>query len=1564
MGFRHDLILLSFALMFTVGCSTPSAAPEDVKVAEEATVGELLFGETGTLDNPCYPQCEGRTCGDDGCGGSCGECPGAQDLCADGLCVCQTACDGKDCGDDGCGASCGDCLAGWLCNAGICEEEPCLPACTGKDCGSDGCDGICGECSEDESCEDGICKVPPCVPLCTGLDCGDDGCGGSCGQCEDGAECVDGLCQCVPDCGDAVCGDDGCGGSCGQCEGVLESCLGGQCVTAASLGASCTTVADCNAGGVCLLGICTVACEAGGDPAESPCGEVSPASVWGEAFGCAPDVGLCLPGEIEGVDMLCLHDSDCLDGFVCSGILSDIEPAASGVCLPEMGLAGAGASCAADADCATLLCLPDQLGANGSKRCGSYCLNNADCAAGTRCTPWPVQVGGEVADYLPLCAPLAGSLAPCQDNSQCKIGKEYCGALLSPAGEESEFVCLQSGNAQGLWAGSQCQNSGDCFEPYCVFETWSANVDAYCTHACQDVSQCPSGMECRTVGIDPSKGVWPEAEYSVNMCIKVAQGSPCFVDMPGTCAFSWSKCMPIPGVGWIGTCESGLCPSECDGKACLEDNGCGKPCLESCISNGKECDEDGECLSGFCIDGVCCASACEGICQSCVQPGSAGSCVPVLAGSDPGQECGACQRCDGQGGCVKLPPGPDDSGLCGLCQVCDAEGACVPGPALSDPLGDCGLCQLCDGQGGCAPVPGGADPKEECDISDKETCSFKGTCDGNGSCAMWPSMTPCGEETCNGSKYSPAPHCDGDGKCLVQPFENCSPYVCSASQPACLTNCQAHTDCIAGYWCNQGICESMPLCPWGQKLICNAMVPGDSSLVDNLWGDYGSCAQGASYLGGEKLYQILPNKPMRISVTVTNADFDAGIVLLDGACAPESACSQLIDFMPAGLPETFTFDATANTQYYLVVDGPSVDDSGPYSIQADCCDITCAAENACGDDGCGSSCGSCDGQALCVDGQCQECASEESGEPNDSCEAAMPIDEGDIEALLCPAGDEDWYSFTAVEGDSVSLVLDFDAEAVDFDLALYGPDCGEPLAESASPDEVEFLGTLLFNPGTYLVRVSSPGGAQGGYVLSLMVEEADCHGDVDCPPGQVCGLYECTQPPAPCPTSGKLLCGQQIEGDSSGGESGLEDYTSCSAWEFSGPETIYTMSVQEPTTTTLTLAGLPDGGAIAVLDKFCATEWACQTLAVGLPGMAAQVVAKMVPGVVYYVLVEGVSEGDAGPFILNTDCCVPQCAGLECGNDGCGTDCGPCVGEQDACVDGACVCQPQCGGLDCGDDGCGGSCGECGEPQYLCLEGLCVCQPDCAGKECGDDGCGGSCGDCEGELLGCAEGMCVCQPQCDGKECGDDGCGGKCGLCAAQELCVDDICECLPSCQGKVCGDNGCGGSCGACEGPQDICLNGFCVCQPACAPLACGDDGCGGSCASCPAGRVCSAPECVCQAEAGDPNPSCGTATGLPPGFYEGLAICPAGDEDWYSFQLTAGQKLSVSIFFEHDDGDLELFLYNKSSCSSYLKSSTSGTDDESIVFVAPASGTYAVRVLEFGKVAENAYDLEALIE
>jgi len=141
--------------------------------------------------------------------------------------------------------------------------------------------------------------------------------------------------------------------------------------------------------------------------------------------------------------------------------------------------------------------------------------------------------------------------------------------------------------------------------------------------------------------------------------------------------------------------------------------------------------------------------------------------------------------------------------------------------------------------------------------------------------------------------------------------------------------------------------------------------------------------------------------------------------------------------------------------------------------------------------------------------------------------------------------------------------------------------------------------------------------------------------------------------------------------------------------------------------------------------------------------------------------------------------------------------------DQHVCVNDVCVCQPDCAGKECGDDGCGGSCGTCGFAAK-CESGQCIaCIPNCSGKECGDNGCGGMCGLCPAGWTCKDDFMCgPCIPNCSGKECGENGCGGSCGACDkfVNSYCKSNgLCDCEPdTCAvlGKECGfwDDGCGG--------------------------------------------------------------------------------------------------------------------------------------------------------------------------
>lgn len=142
---------------------TPDSCPEDCSAPASCGNGVCDAEESITTCpqdcvESCTPGCSGKTCGDDGCGASCGMCENGQ-ACLDGQCedTCTPDCDQKQCGDDGCGSTCGMCDNSQSCVAGGCIDE-CLPDCDQKQCGDDGCGATCGMCETDQMCVEGACE--------------------------------------------------------------------------------------------------------------------------------------------------------------------------------------------------------------------------------------------------------------------------------------------------------------------------------------------------------------------------------------------------------------------------------------------------------------------------------------------------------------------------------------------------------------------------------------------------------------------------------------------------------------------------------------------------------------------------------------------------------------------------------------------------------------------------------------------------------------------------------------------------------------------------------------------------------------------------------------------------------------------------------------------------------------------------------------------------------------------------------------------------------------------------------------------------------------------------------------------------------------------------------------------------------------------------------------------------------------------------------------------------------------------------------------------------------------
>jgi hypothetical protein len=180
-GPEHWPVVAALAICtLTQGCTMPSRnlatkPRQEPNVAESAAItpGEPAPADPADASMPeplkptCTPQCAGRKCGDDGCGGHCGTCKdglacvektGRCVACANNDCDCEPNCNRRVCGDDGCGGSCGECEDGSVCDDdhGLCK----MPTCgNGMVEGQEECDG-------DDFCKPDCTRLTPEQSAC------------------------------------------------------------------------------------------------------------------------------------------------------------------------------------------------------------------------------------------------------------------------------------------------------------------------------------------------------------------------------------------------------------------------------------------------------------------------------------------------------------------------------------------------------------------------------------------------------------------------------------------------------------------------------------------------------------------------------------------------------------------------------------------------------------------------------------------------------------------------------------------------------------------------------------------------------------------------------------------------------------------------------------------------------------------------------------------------------------------------------------------------------------------------------------------------------------------------------------------------------------------------------------------------------------------------------------------------------------------------------------------------------------------------------------------------------
>jgi hypothetical protein len=375
-------------------------------------------------------------------------------------------------------------------------------------------------------------------------------------------------------------------------------------------------------------------------------------------------------------------------------------------------------------------------------------------------------------------------------------------------------TCNQTGGlfCDGLGACVECNAPADCSNQgtVCQSPTCASNACGLVNDPAGDPAPAAAQIDrdCKLIVCDGSGGTTTQAD-GADLPV---DGNACTQDVcTGTTPSNPPAAAGTP-------CSNG---GTCDGAGNCSQK---KP-------NGSACSTSTECMSGNCPsqDGVCCATACNGTCRSCLASktgGTTGTCGLIPAGEDPDLECAPTnQTCDGAGACLfdcGQTPTPATSacpaactGGCtaGTCIIdCPTAGACQ-GAALDCPDGF--ACRVqCTGTGTCDDATVTCPPFYACDVAcasgacgqtavtcDDGACSL--TCNGNNTCTG--ASVGCGVNTCHAICNSAA------SKPQVACGSSCDCVTCGKALGA---PCLNSSECASGF------------CPTQDKVCCEAACSG------------------------------------------------------------------------------------------------------------------------------------------------------------------------------------------------------------------------------------------------------------------------------------------------------------------------------------------------------------------------------------------------------------------------------------------------------------------------------------------------------------------------------------------------------------------------------------------------------------------------------------------------------------------------------------------------------------------------------------------------------------------
>ena len=621
-----------------------------------------------------------------------------------------------------------------------------------------------------------------------------------------------------------------------QCHGVGTCNAGtGVCTNPALTGTSCNDSDLCTTGDVCTAGTCA------GTPVT--CSALDQCHSAGT---CNAGTGLCSNPTLTGNS--CNDGNLCTTGDVCNAGTCAGTPV---TCSALDQCHSAGTCNAGTGVCSNPTLTGNSCNDGNSCTTGDTCQAGACVGVGMTCTALD-QCHGVGTCSGGVCTNPVLSGAACNDNNACTAGE----------------TCSAGGVCQGGTA-VPTDDGNPCTADACTPAGGVTHTPILPVPVCHDGSRgpCDAVVMCTTGGICPPLAVAPATtQCSGPSC---SNGPPSVETFASLCDGTHTTCPAATTQDCSGAaCVGNVCGGGCAGNDanCVTGDFCNVNVCTPKLGTGKTCSGNNNCALGFCVDGVCCNTACGGgdptDCQACnltaAQGGTPGTCsVPVgqvcraAVAAAPGTtaSCDAAEVC--AAGNTACPPDlpaaagtvcrtSADGNLCDPAETCNgfncpANTSTRDGQACTDDGNPCSL-DLCESNACthnqaaaatvlCRASKGVCDPLEDCDgttttcpadvifnaahvcrpVAAGETCDVAESCTTGG-----PNCPPDGFDA-NTVSCGAASCAFGTETLAVNcPGSNgtCPTATTKACSPylcagtACGTTCAVKTDCAANFYCN------------------------------------------------------------------------------------------------------------------------------------------------------------------------------------------------------------------------------------------------------------------------------------------------------------------------------------------------------------------------------------------------------------------------------------------------------------------------------------------------------------------------------------------------------------------------------------------------------------------------------------------------------------------------------------------------------------------------------------------------------------------------------------------